>query len=111
MSVATDAPFTAEELAPTLRPLLEASLLPQRAYVDDDVARWEAENFFLGGWVCVVDRDNIAGGVNDVRVSGHATFIPPGCGIYGVTFVARGRVELRHAGRNWANMQARRKCK
>jgi Rieske 2Fe-2S family protein len=53
MSVATDAPFTAEELAPTLRPLLEASLLPSRAYVDEDVARWEAENLFLGGWVCV----------------------------------------------------------
>jgi glycine betaine catabolism A len=53
MTVATDAPFTAEELAPTLRPLLEASLLPRRAYTDEDVATWEAENIFLGGWVCV----------------------------------------------------------
>ena len=41
MTVATDAPFTAEELAPTLRPLLEASLLPPRAYVDEDVAPLE----------------------------------------------------------------------
>jgi Rieske 2Fe-2S family protein len=47
------APFTAEELAPTRRPLLEASLLPARAYVDSGVAAWEAENLFLGGWVCV----------------------------------------------------------
>jgi glycine betaine catabolism A len=61
MTVATDAPFTAEELAPTLRPLLEASLLPARAYVDEDVARWEAENLFLGGWVCVGHVSALAG--------------------------------------------------
>ena len=53
MTVGADAPFTAEELEPTLRPLLEASLLPQRAYVDESVADWEARNFFLGGWICV----------------------------------------------------------
>ena len=46
-------PFTEEELAPTRLPLLEASLLPPRAYVDEDVAAWEAEHIFLGGWVCV----------------------------------------------------------
>jgi glycine betaine catabolism A len=46
-------PFTEEELAPTLRPLLEASLLPPRAYTDPEIADWEAENLFLGGWVCV----------------------------------------------------------
>jgi glycine betaine catabolism A len=46
-------PFTAEELAPTRLPLLEASLLPARAYFDPDVAAWEAENLFRGGWVCV----------------------------------------------------------
>src|SRR5919108_227126 len=61
MSVATDAPFTPEELAPTLRPLLEASLLPARAYVDEDVARWEAENLFLGGWGCVGHVSALAG--------------------------------------------------
>ena len=53
MTVVTEAPFTAEELEPTLRPLLEASMLPQRAYVDETVADWEARNFFLGGWICV----------------------------------------------------------
>jgi Rieske 2Fe-2S family protein len=42
-----------EELAPTLRPLLEASLLPQRAYTDETVADWEARHLFLGGWICV----------------------------------------------------------
>jgi glycine betaine catabolism A len=53
MTVAIDSPFSAEELEPTLRPLLEASLLPARAYTDEDVARWERQNLFLGGWVCV----------------------------------------------------------
>ena len=51
MTVVTDSPFTAEELEPTFRPLLEASLLPQRAYTDETVADWEARNLFLGGWV------------------------------------------------------------
>jgi Rieske 2Fe-2S family protein len=46
-------PFSPDDLAPTLRPLLEASLLPARAYLDDDVADWEAEHLFLGGWTCV----------------------------------------------------------
>ncbi len=53
MAIATDSPFTAEELEPTLRPLLEASLLPSRAYTDESVADWEARNLFLGGWICV----------------------------------------------------------
>src|SRR5690242_517544 len=61
MTVATEAPFTAEELAPTLRPLLEASLLPARAYVDEDVARWEAENLFFGGWMCVGHVSSLTG--------------------------------------------------
>ncbi len=47
------APFTDEELAPTLRPLLEASMLPPRAFTDEAVAAWEAEHLFLGGWTCV----------------------------------------------------------
>jgi Rieske 2Fe-2S family protein len=46
------APFTAEELAPTRRPLLEASMLPPRAFTDEAVAAWEAEHLFLGGWIC-----------------------------------------------------------
>src|SRR3954452_17550463 len=46
-------PFTAEELAETQRPLLEASQLPPRAYVDENVAEWEAERLFLGRWICV----------------------------------------------------------
>jgi glycine betaine catabolism A len=50
---ATPRPFTAAELAETRRPLLEASQLPPRAYVDEDVADWEAEHLFLGGWICV----------------------------------------------------------
>src|ERR1700709_1639992 len=46
-------PFTAEELAETRRPLLQATQLPSRAYVDEAVADWEAEHLFLGGWACV----------------------------------------------------------
>ena len=47
------APFTEEELAPTRRPLLEASMLPPRAFVDESVAAWEAEHVFLEDWICV----------------------------------------------------------
>src|SRR5919202_2036046 len=46
-------PFTEAELAPTLRPLLEAFQLPPRAFTDDAVAAWEAEHLFLGGWLCL----------------------------------------------------------
>src|SRR4051794_36450243 len=46
-------PFTEAELAETRRPLLEATQLPPRAYVDEQVAVWEAEHLFLGGWICV----------------------------------------------------------
>src|ERR671920_279044 len=46
-------PFTEAELAETRRPLLEATQLPPRSYVDEHVAAWEAEHLFLGGWVCV----------------------------------------------------------
>jgi Rieske 2Fe-2S family protein len=48
-----DGPFSHEELAPTLRPLLEASHLPPRAFFDESIAEWEAEHVFLGGWTCV----------------------------------------------------------
>jgi phenylpropionate dioxygenase-like ring-hydroxylating dioxygenase large terminal subunit len=53
MVTITGSPFTAEELEPTLRPLLEASLLPARAYTDDSVADWEVRNLFRGGWTYV----------------------------------------------------------
>jgi Rieske 2Fe-2S family protein len=56
-----NAPFTADELEPTMRPLLEASLLPQRAYVDEAVADWEARHLFLGGWICVGHVSALAG--------------------------------------------------
>jgi Rieske 2Fe-2S family protein len=56
-------PFSPEDLAPTLRPLLEASQLPPRAFTDAAVAAWEAEHLYLGGWVC-------AGHVSAVRERG-----------------------------------------
>src|SRR3954462_11627316 len=46
-------PFSAAELAETRRPLLQATQLPARAYLDEAVADWEAEQLFLGGWICV----------------------------------------------------------
>jgi glycine betaine catabolism A len=55
------APFTEEELAPTRRPLLEASMLPPRAFVDESVAAWEAEHVFLGGWICVGHAAQVSG--------------------------------------------------
>jgi len=49
---------TEDELAPTLRPLLEASMLPPRLFTDEDLFEWEMEHVVLAGWVCVghVDR-------------------------------------------------------
>ena len=54
-------PFSAEELAPTLRPLLEASQLPPRAFTDEAVADWELEHLFLGGWACAGHAGALAG--------------------------------------------------
>ena len=45
-------PFSASELAPTLRPLAQAWQLPPRAFTDEAVAAWELEHLFLGGWAC-----------------------------------------------------------
>ena len=53
MRSAVSGPFTEAELAETRRPLLEASQLPPRAYVDEEVAAWEAEHLFLARWMCV----------------------------------------------------------
>src|SRR3954468_8811379 len=54
-------PFSAAELAETRRPLLEATQLPARAYVDEAVADWEAEHLFLGGWLCAAHDQPRAG--------------------------------------------------
>ena len=54
-------PFTEEELASTRLPLLEASMLPPRAFVDESVAAWEAEHLFLDGWACVGHAAQLAG--------------------------------------------------
>ena len=53
-------PFTEAELAPTRRPLLEASMLPPRAFTDESVAAWEVEHLFLGGWVNVCHASVLA---------------------------------------------------
>ena len=54
------APFTPDELAATRRPLLQASMLPPRAFVDEAVADWETKHLFLGGWVCVGHIDTLS---------------------------------------------------
>jgi Rieske 2Fe-2S family protein len=86
MTVASDSPFTAEELAPTLRPLLQASLLPQRAYVDEDVAGWEARHLFLGGWICVGHVSAFAGrgDFRTVEVAGESLLFVGERGFYNV---------------------------
>jgi phenylpropionate dioxygenase-like ring-hydroxylating dioxygenase large terminal subunit len=78
--------FTREELEPTLRPLREASLLPTRAYVDEDVAAWEAENLFLGGWVCVGHASAVAGRGRflTTEVAGESLLFLEGGGFYNV---------------------------
>ena len=80
------APFTPDELAPTLKPLLEASLLPQRAYVDEAVADWEAQRFFLGGWMCVAHVSAFAGRGSFVtaEVGGESLLFVGGRGFYNV---------------------------
>ncbi len=84
--VIVDAPFTPEELAPTLKPLLEASLLPRRAYVDDGVAAWEAQRFFLGGWMCVAHVSAVAGRGDFVtaEVGGESMLFVSGRGFFNV---------------------------
>src|SRR5919201_217408 len=60
-------PFTVEELEPTRRPTLEASMLPARAFTDEGVAAWEAERLFLGGWICMGHVE---------RFGRHGAFVP-----------------------------------
>ncbi len=86
MSVAIDSPFTADELEPTLRPLLEASMLPSRAFVDEGVAAWEAEHFFLGGWVCVGHASALEGRGRflTVEVGGESLLFVDGRGFHNV---------------------------
>src|ERR687888_58039 len=86
MSVAIDSPFTAEELEPTMRPLLEASLLPQRAYTDESVAEWELQNLFLGGWVCVghVAAFGERGAYLTVQLGNESLLFVEGRGFYNV---------------------------
>src|SRR5919108_5848121 len=85
MPVATDSPFTEEELAPTLRPLLEASLLPQRAYVDEAVAEWEARHLFTG-WMCVghVSALGERGAFRTAEIAGESLLFISGGGFYNV---------------------------
>jgi Rieske 2Fe-2S family protein len=86
MSVAIESPFTAEELEPTMRPLLEASLLPQRAYTDESVAEWELQNLFLGGWVCVGHVSALAerGAYLTVQLGNESLLFVDGRGFYNV---------------------------
>lgn len=51
---------TAGELAATRAPLLEASQLPPRVYTSEEVAAWEAEHVFLGGWVIAGRAEELA---------------------------------------------------
>src|SRR3954467_1323203 len=79
-------PFTAAELEATRKPLLQATQLPPRAYVDEAVADWEAEHLFLGGWVCV----------------GHAQPLASPRALYTPHTPARPFLPARHAGRELA---------
>jgi glycine betaine catabolism A len=86
MTVATHSPFTEEELEPTLRPLLAASMLPSRAFVDESVAAWEAEHFFLGGWICVGHASALEGRGSflTAEVAGESLLFVDGRGFHNV---------------------------
>jgi phenylpropionate dioxygenase-like ring-hydroxylating dioxygenase large terminal subunit len=86
MFVATDSPFTPEELEPTLKPLLEASLLPTRAYTDDSVTEWETRRMFLDGWMCVGHASAFAerGGFVTHEIAGESLLFVGGNGFYNV---------------------------
>ncbi|MEO7118959.1 MAG: aromatic ring-hydroxylating dioxygenase subunit alpha [Candidatus Limnocylindrales bacterium] len=51
--VMTASPLTADDVAPTRRPVDEAHLLPPRAFHDPDVFAFEQEAWFATSWVCV----------------------------------------------------------
>ncbi|CAN5778211.1 aromatic ring-hydroxylating dioxygenase subunit alpha [soil metagenome] len=52
--------FTDEQLAPVTAPEGEGGHLPVRAYLDEDVALWEAEHIWANGWVCVASVANLS---------------------------------------------------
>jgi glycine betaine catabolism A len=47
------APIDSAQLAQSLRPFGESTMLPRAAYVDPQVFAWEQASFFGGGWTCV----------------------------------------------------------
>ncbi len=44
--------LSAEQLGATLQPLERATMLPQAAFLDPAMLRWELRNVFAGGWIC-----------------------------------------------------------
>ena len=52
-------PVSPEEVAAVRRPTLQASLLPARAYHDQDIFDFEIESFFAGGWVSVGREEDV----------------------------------------------------
>ncbi len=49
-------PLDSAQVAETLRPLEQATMLPPAAFTDPAVLDWELENLFAGGWICVGPR-------------------------------------------------------
>jgi glycine betaine catabolism A len=86
MSVAVDSPFLEDELEPTRRPLLEATMLPARAFTDEDVAAWEAEHLFLGGWICAGHASALEGRGSfvTIEVGGESLLFVEGRGFHNV---------------------------
>lgn len=52
-------PFSADELRETLAPLGLARPLPARAYIDDDVLRFEVARVLARSWVCVAREQEL----------------------------------------------------
>jgi Rieske 2Fe-2S family protein len=61
--------FTEDELARSLAPLGEATMLPAVAYTSPEVLAWELRHLFAGTWTCLGRRaDLFAGGVTQRAV-------------------------------------------
>ena len=64
-----ESPVNPEEVASVRRPTLQASVLPPRAFHDQDVFDYEQDAWFAGGWVSV-------GRVEDVESAGQYFLAP-----------------------------------
>ena len=62
------APLPADGLAAVLQPFGSSVMLPQAAYLGEEVLAWERRHFFAGAWTCLGRTAGLAGGVTQRAV-------------------------------------------